>query len=168
MTVYAKVNDGEEIKLCDVPAPKQELVQVSGTVELDAESLVTVTVTSAGSKDPILSWMTAEDLSPQDPDDGDDDEQKPGDGDDDEQKPGDGDDDEQKPGDGDEQKPGGDDGQKPGTGNDQKPGSGSDSADAGKDPVKTGDNSMPMLAAMIILLAISSGCVVVLLRRRFR
>ena len=168
MTVYAKVNDGEEIKLCDVPAPKQELVQVSGTVELDAESLVTVTVTSAGSKDPILSWMTAEDLSPQDPDDGDDDEQKPGDGDDDEQKPGDGDDDEQKPGDGDEQKPGGDDGQKPGTGNDQKPGSGSDNADAGKDPVKTGDNSMPMLAAMIILLAISSGCVVVLLRRRFR
>ena len=76
--------------------------------------------------------------------------------------------DEQKPGGDDEQKPGGDDGQKPGTGNDQKPGSGSDSADAGKDSVKTGDNSMPMLAAMVILLAISSGCVVVLLRRRFR
>ena len=84
----------------------------------------------------------------------------------DEQKPGG--DDEQKPGGDDEQKPGTGNEQKPGTGNDQKPGSGSDSADAGKDSVKTGDNSMPMLAAMVILLAISSGCVVVLLRRRFR
>ena len=65
MTVYVQTEGGQETKLCDVPSPGQKLVQASGTVELDTESLVTVTVKRAGSRDPILNWITAENLESQ-------------------------------------------------------------------------------------------------------
>ena len=65
MTVYVQTEDGEQTKLCDVPSPGQEQIQASGVLELDEESLVTVTVKRAGSPDPILNWITAVNLDPQ-------------------------------------------------------------------------------------------------------
>ena len=65
MTVYVQTEGGEQTKLCDVPSPGQEQIQASGVLELDKESLVTVTVKRAGSPDPILNWITAVNLDPQ-------------------------------------------------------------------------------------------------------
>lgn len=59
MVVYTKAGENET-KLCDVPAPRQDLVEVSGTITLAEETLVTITVKKAGAKDPILNWIVIE------------------------------------------------------------------------------------------------------------
>ena len=59
MAVYT-TSGGTESKLCDVPAPRQNLVEAAGAITLTEEALVTVTVKKAGEKDPILNWIVIE------------------------------------------------------------------------------------------------------------
>ena len=59
MVIYTKAGENET-KLCDVPAPRQDLVEVSDTITLTEETLVTITVKKTGTKDPILNWIVIE------------------------------------------------------------------------------------------------------------
>lgn len=58
MDVYYSVNGGTETKLCDFDAVNSQETYASGTVTLDEEALVTLTVKKAANDDPILSWIS--------------------------------------------------------------------------------------------------------------
>lgn len=58
MDVYYSVNGGQEEKLCDFDAVKSQGTYAKGSIELDQEALVTITVKKAANADPILSWIT--------------------------------------------------------------------------------------------------------------
>ena len=51
------VNGGTETKLCDFDAVNSQERYASGTITLDEEALVTLTVKKADGNDPILSWI---------------------------------------------------------------------------------------------------------------
>lgn len=58
MDVYYSVNGGTETKLCDFDAVNSQERYASGTITLDEEALVTLTVKKADGNDPILSWIS--------------------------------------------------------------------------------------------------------------
>lgn len=58
MDVYYSVNGGEETKLCDFDAVKSSEISSGGTITLEEEAVVTITVKKAAGSDPILSWIT--------------------------------------------------------------------------------------------------------------
>ncbi len=58
MDVYYSVNGGTETKLCDFDAVNSQETYASGTITLDEEALVTLTVKKAANDDPILSWIS--------------------------------------------------------------------------------------------------------------
>ena len=58
MDVYYSVNGGDEVKLCDFDAVKSSEIYAQGTITLEEEAVVTITVKKAASDDPILSWIT--------------------------------------------------------------------------------------------------------------
>lgn len=57
MDVFYSIDGGAETKLCDLDAVASQEVSASGTITLDEESVVTLTVRKADGKDPILSWI---------------------------------------------------------------------------------------------------------------
>ena len=63
MDVYYSVNGGTETKLCDFDAVNSQERYASGTITLDEEALVTLTVKKADSNDPILSWISISDVT---------------------------------------------------------------------------------------------------------
>ena len=63
MDVYYSVNGGSETKLCDFDAVNSKETYSSGTITLDKESVVTLTVKKAASDDPILSWISVSDVT---------------------------------------------------------------------------------------------------------
>ena len=63
MDVYYSVNGGTETKLCDFDAVNSQETYASGTITLDEESLVTLTVKKAANDDPILSWISISDVT---------------------------------------------------------------------------------------------------------
>lgn len=58
MDVYYSVNGGEETKLCDFDAVDSAASYSEGTITLDEEAVVTLTVKKAANDDPILSWIS--------------------------------------------------------------------------------------------------------------
>ena len=67
MDVFYSVNDGEETKLCDLDAVSSQEVYSSGTITLDEESVVTLTVRKADNNDPILSWIAVSGTAAEEP-----------------------------------------------------------------------------------------------------
>ena len=63
MDVYYSVNGGTETKLCDFDAVNSQERYASGTISLDEEALVTLTVKKADGNDPILSWISVSDVT---------------------------------------------------------------------------------------------------------
>ena len=63
MDVYYSVNGGTETKLCDFDAVNSQERYASGTITLDEEALVTLTVKKADGNDPILSWISISDVT---------------------------------------------------------------------------------------------------------
>ena len=63
MDVYYSVNGGTETKLCDFDAVNSKETFASGTITLDEEAVVTLTVKKADGNDPILSWISVCDVS---------------------------------------------------------------------------------------------------------
>ena len=63
MDVYYSVNGGTETKLCDFDAVNSQETYASGTITLDEEALVTLTVKKAANDDPILSWISISDVT---------------------------------------------------------------------------------------------------------
>ena len=57
MDVFYSVNGGAETKLCDFDAVNGQPRYASGTITLDEEAVVTLTVKKADGNDPILSWI---------------------------------------------------------------------------------------------------------------
>ena len=58
MDVYYSVDGGAETKLCDFDAVNSQPTYASGTITLEEEAVVTLTVKKADNNDPILSWIT--------------------------------------------------------------------------------------------------------------
>ena len=67
MDVFYSVNDGAETKLCDLDAVNSQEVYSSGTITLDEESVVTLTVKKADGNDPILSWIAVSGTAAEEP-----------------------------------------------------------------------------------------------------
>ncbi len=67
MDVFYSVNDGAETKLCDLDAVNSQEVYSSGTITLDEESIVTLTVKKADGNDPILSWIAVSGTAAEEP-----------------------------------------------------------------------------------------------------
>ena len=67
MDVFYFVNDGAETKLCDLDAVNSQEVYSSGTITLDEESVVTLTVKKADGNDPILSWIAVSGTAAEEP-----------------------------------------------------------------------------------------------------
>ena len=57
MDIFYSVNGGAEEKLCDLDAVANTGVYASGTITLEEEAVVTLTVKKADGNDPILSWI---------------------------------------------------------------------------------------------------------------
>lgn len=57
MDVFYSVDGSEEIKLCDFDALSSKPAYSSGTITLENEAVVTLTVKKAEEDDPILSWI---------------------------------------------------------------------------------------------------------------
>ena len=66
MDVYYSVNGSDETKLCDFDAVKNAESCAQGTISLDKESVVTLTVKKAANNDPILSWISISDVTKRD------------------------------------------------------------------------------------------------------
>ena len=66
MDVYYSVDGSDETKLCDFDAVKSAESYAQGTISLDKESVVTLTVKKAASDDPILSWISISDVTKRD------------------------------------------------------------------------------------------------------
>ena len=66
MDVYYSVDGSDETKLCDFDAVKSAESYAKGTISLDKESVVTLTVKKAASDDPILSWISISDVTKRD------------------------------------------------------------------------------------------------------
>ena len=66
MDVYYSVDGSDETKLCDFDAVKSAESYAQGTISLDKESVVTLTVKKAASDDPILSWISISDVTERD------------------------------------------------------------------------------------------------------
>lgn len=58
MDVFYSVNGGTETKLCDLDAVSSQATYNSGTITLEEEAVVTLTVKKADGNDPILSWIS--------------------------------------------------------------------------------------------------------------
>ena len=67
MDVFYSVNGGTETKLCDLDAVNSQEVYASGTITLDEESVVTLTVKKADNNDPILSWIAVSGTAAEEP-----------------------------------------------------------------------------------------------------
>ena len=67
MDVFYSVNGAEETKLCDLDAVNSQEVYSSGTITLDEESVVTLTVKKADGNDPILSWIAVSGTAAEEP-----------------------------------------------------------------------------------------------------
>ena len=67
MDVFYSVNGGTETKLCDLDAVNSQEVYASGTITLDEESVVTLTVRKADNNDPILSWIAVSGTAAEEP-----------------------------------------------------------------------------------------------------
>ena len=67
MDVFYSVNGAEETKLCDLDAVNSQEVYASGTITLDEESVVTLTVKKADGNDPILSWIAVSGTAAEEP-----------------------------------------------------------------------------------------------------
>ena len=67
MDVFYSIDGGAETKLCDLDAVASQEVSASGTITLDEESVVTLTVRKADGKDPILSWIAVSGTSAEEP-----------------------------------------------------------------------------------------------------
>ena len=66
MDVYYSVDGSDETKLCDFDAVKSAESYAQGTISLEKESVVTLTVKKAASDDPILSWISISDVTKRD------------------------------------------------------------------------------------------------------
>ena len=58
MDVYYSVNGENEIKLCDFDAVKSAESYAQGTITLEKQAVVTITIKKAASDDPIVSWIS--------------------------------------------------------------------------------------------------------------
>ena len=58
MDVYYSVNGENEIKLCDFDAVKSAESYAQGTIILEKQAVVTITIKKAASDDPIVSWIS--------------------------------------------------------------------------------------------------------------
>jgi len=58
MDVFYTINDGEEVKLCDFDAVRSSERYSQGTITLEEEAVVTLTVKKAANDDGILSWIS--------------------------------------------------------------------------------------------------------------
>ncbi len=67
MDVFYSVNGAEETKLCDLDAVNSQEVYASGTITLDEESIITLTVKKADNNDPILSWIAVSGTAAEEP-----------------------------------------------------------------------------------------------------
>ena len=67
MDVFYSVNGAEETKLCDLDAVNSQARYASGTITLDEESVVTLTVKKADNNDPILSWIAVSGTAAEEP-----------------------------------------------------------------------------------------------------
>lgn len=67
MDIFYSVNDGADTKLCDLDAVSSREVYASGTITLDEESVVTLTVKKADNNDPILSWIAVSGTAAEEP-----------------------------------------------------------------------------------------------------
>ena len=67
MDVFYSVNGGTETKLCDLDAVNSQEVYASGTITLNEESVVTLTVKKADNNDPILSWIAVSGTAAEEP-----------------------------------------------------------------------------------------------------
>ena len=63
MDAFYSVNGGTETKLCDFDAVSGQETYASGTITLDEEAVVTLTVKKAAGDDPILSWISISDVT---------------------------------------------------------------------------------------------------------
>ena len=57
MDVFCSLDGGAQTKLCDFDAVSSQERYASGTITLDKETVVTLTVKKADNNDPILSWI---------------------------------------------------------------------------------------------------------------
>lgn len=57
MDVYYSVDEGNAVKLFDLDAVKSKETYAQGTITLDYDAVVTISIRAAGSGDPILSWL---------------------------------------------------------------------------------------------------------------
>ena len=67
MDILYSVNGGTETKLCDLDAVANTGVYSSGTITLEEESVVTLTVKKADNNDPILSWIAVSGKAAEEP-----------------------------------------------------------------------------------------------------
>ena len=67
MDVFYSVNGAEETKLCDLDAVNSQARYASGTITLDEESVVTLTVKKADNNAPILSWIAVSGTAAEEP-----------------------------------------------------------------------------------------------------
>lgn len=58
MDVYYSVNGENETKLCDFDAVKSAESYAQGTITLEKQAVVTITIKKAASDDPIVSWIS--------------------------------------------------------------------------------------------------------------
>lgn len=55
--MFCSLDGGAQTKLCDFDAVSSQERYASGTITLDKETVVTLTVKKADNNDPILSWI---------------------------------------------------------------------------------------------------------------